>query len=129
MECGNSQHELLRTSDELYRRMTETSFGSDDAYWSSLPVHLRNFIRNALPLAGNLAAKGTSPGILPGGVSGAGGQRSMYAMAQNIVSTAGGGLRNLHERPTSVPRYGSCEIPVPGQFFQLEMSTLTSYSC
>lgn len=74
--------------------MSEPSFGSDDAYWSSLPAHLRNFIRNALPLAGNLAVQGNGSGVLPGGVTGAGGQRSMYAMAQNIVSTAGGALRS-----------------------------------
>ena len=68
--------------------MEGSHFGTEDAYWSSLPVHLRNFIKNALPMASNVATPGGGPGILPGGVCGAGGQRSMYMMAQNIFSAA-----------------------------------------
>jgi hypothetical protein len=68
--------------------MEGSHFGTEDAYWSSLPVHLRNFIKNALPMASNVAMPGGGSGILPGGVYGAGGQRSMYMMAQNIFSTA-----------------------------------------
>ena len=115
MECSLNQHDLARTSDELYRRMAETSFGSDDAYWSSLPVHLRNFIRNTLPLAGNLTVQGNGPGVLPGGVGGAGGQRSMYAMAQNIVSTAGSGLPSSCEVPPTASHYGSQDTSLSGE--------------
>ena len=68
--------------------MEGSQFGTEDAYWSSLPVHLRNFIKNALPMAGNVSMPGGGSGTLPGGVYGAGGQRSMYMMAQNIFSTA-----------------------------------------
>ena len=44
---------MLATASSLYARMSADHPGSlpdDDAYWSSLPAHLRQFIRNALPL-------------------------------------------------------------------------------
>lgn len=103
MDCDISQADLLRTADELYRRMEQPHFGSDDAYWSSLPVHLRNFIRNALPLAGNLAVLGNGSGTLPGGVLGAGGQRAMYALAQSIVGAANEGMGGSPDAATLMP--------------------------
>ncbi|KAJ9111416.1 hypothetical protein QFC19_001185 [Naganishia cerealis] len=84
-----THQDLLNTANELYRRMEDPGFAQDDAYWTSLPVHLRNFIRNALPLAGNVS---TGDGVLPGGVGKAGGQRAMYALAQQIVSAANTGM-------------------------------------
>lgn len=80
--------ELVTTANELYRRMEDPNFKSDDAYWSSLPTHLRNFIKNALPLAGNSNAVGNGSGTLPGGVAAAGGQRAMFALAAQIVQSA-----------------------------------------
>lgn len=84
-----THQDLLNTANELYRRMEDPGFAQDDAYWTSLPIHLRNFIRNALPLAGNVSA---GSGVLPGGVHAAGGQRAMYALAQQIVSAANTGM-------------------------------------
>ncbi|KAJ9104463.1 hypothetical protein QFC21_001958 [Naganishia friedmannii] len=84
-----THQDLLNTANELYRRMEDPGFAQDDAYWTSLPVHLRNFIRNALPLAGNVSM---GDGVLPGGVGKAGGQRAMYALAQQIVSAANTGM-------------------------------------
>ena len=84
-----THQDLLNTANELYRRMEDPGFAQDDAYWTSLPIHLRTFIRNALPLAGNVSA---GSGVLPGGVHAAGGQRAMYALAQQIVSAANTGM-------------------------------------
>lgn len=88
--------DLLSTANELYRRMAEPEFGSDDAYWSSLPSHLRQFIRDAVPFNGALApqANGQTNGQQPGGGPGgaAAGQRAMYAMAQQIVNAASQGM-------------------------------------
>ncbi len=87
--------ELLDTAEELYRRMEDPQFASDDAYWTSLPIHLRNFIRNALPLAGGVAGIGNGSGILPGGANAAGGQRAMYHLAQQVVNAANQGLGSM----------------------------------
>jgi hypothetical protein len=83
-----AQQDLNITAEALYNRMGDASFASDDIYWASLPTHLRQFIRNALPLAGNLPQSGSQPGILPGGVQSAGGQVAMYKMAQEIIGAA-----------------------------------------
>jgi hypothetical protein len=87
-ERSISPLDLLHTARHLQDKMLEPQFGADDLYWSSLPTHLRNFIRNALPLAANTALSNSQSRILPGGVRGAGGQMAMYTMAQNIVSAA-----------------------------------------
>ena len=46
------QTDLLATASDLYRRIEADpgALSDDDAYWTSLPAHLRTFIRNALPL-------------------------------------------------------------------------------
>ena len=46
------QADLLATASDLYRRIEADPHGlpDDEAYWTSLPAHLRTFIRNALPL-------------------------------------------------------------------------------
>jgi hypothetical protein len=91
-----THQDLLNTANELYRRMEDPQFGNDDAYWTSLPVHLRNFIKNALPLAGNLpGVAGNTTGSLPlpplsNSVNR--GEQAMYAMAQQIVSAANQGM-------------------------------------
>ena len=91
--------------------MEDPGFAQDDAYWTSLPIHLRNFIRNALPLAGNVSA---GSGVLPGGVHAAGGQRAMYALAQQIVSAANTGMgAGQPPMPMSMSMSMSTPMPMP----------------
>ncbi|KAK4683879.1 hypothetical protein P7C73_g6334, partial [Tremellales sp. Uapishka_1] len=70
--------DLIHTANELYRRMADPEFGSDDTYWSSLPSHIRSFIRDAV---GSNQPQ-----------SAASGQKALYAMAQNIVNAASQGM-------------------------------------
>ncbi|WVQ76675.1 hypothetical protein IAR50_006349 [Cryptococcus sp. DSM 104548] len=91
--------DLIYTANELYKRMmSDPEYGSDDAYWSSLPPHLRQFIRDAVPCAGNTSANN------PGNTST---QKTMYQMAQQIVQAASQGMglgqMNGSARPPSVP--------------------------
>ncbi|WFD31532.1 Stress response protein nst1 [Malassezia sp. CBS 17886] len=46
------QADLIATASDLYRRFEADPAGDpeDEAYWASLPPHLRTFIRNALPI-------------------------------------------------------------------------------
>lgn len=104
--------------------MEDPGFAQDDAYWTSLPIHLRNFIRNALPLAGNVSA---GSGVLPGGVHAAGGQRAMYALAQQIVSAANTGMGAGQPTPTPPPPPSSSSsmmmmMSQPAQQQQQQMS-------
>ena len=73
--------DLVQTANELYRRMADPNFGSDDAYWSSLPPHLRQFIREAVPFSGS-----TNRGTVSEG------QQGMWTMAQQIVHAASQGM-------------------------------------
>ena len=79
-----TNEDLVQTASELYRRMADPSFGSDDAYWSSLPPHLRQFIREAIPFSG------TQPAGQKGAMNE--GQQGMWTMAQQIVSAASQGM-------------------------------------
>jgi hypothetical protein len=82
-----TNEDLIQTANELYRRMADPKFASDDAYWSSLPAHIRNFIREAVPFApGDAQANGT-----------AGRDESIHSLAQRIVTVAsqGMGLNNV----------------------------------
>lgn len=77
-----TNEDLIQTANELYRRMADPKFASDDAYWSSLPAHIRNFIREAVPFApGESQANGT-----------AGRDESIHSLAQRIVSVASQGM-------------------------------------
>lgn len=102
---GNSASpsDLLSTASDLYRQIeaaaasalsTHPSFAAsfppppsssngqsgaatDEAYWTSLPQHLRQFIRSALPLAAGLTSTGAGNGTSLGigvGVTGVNGQ-------------------------------------------------------
>ena len=70
---NQAQSDLLATANDLYRQIESAAAAAlaghlpptgnlpargdetaDDAYWSSLPNHLRSFIRSALPLAAGL---------------------------------------------------------------------------
>jgi hypothetical protein len=90
--------DLVNTATELYRRMEDPTFGETEEYWTSLPSHLRNFIRNALPIAPS-GAFGSPPQAVPRATNGTDHHRSvsplpqpnsntMLAMAQQIVSAA-----------------------------------------
>ena len=110
--------DLVNTATELYRRMEDPSFGETEEYWTSLPSHLRNFIRNALPMSTSGAFPPLPPnrpnGHHPGNTNPdntlplpntnqrlANGQadgtrpanNTMLAMAQQIVSAAHAGAR------------------------------------
>lgn len=77
-----TNEDLIQTANELYRRMADPKFASDDAYWSSLPAHIRNFIREAVPFSpGDVQANGT-----------AGRDESIHTLAQRIVSVASQGM-------------------------------------
>ncbi|WVQ68883.1 uncharacterized protein L199_007092 [Kwoniella botswanensis] len=75
--------DLISAANELYKRMADPEFGADDTYWSSLPPHLRQFIRDAVPFNGTISQN------TPGNNSG---QRTMYQMAQQIVQAASHGM-------------------------------------
>jgi hypothetical protein len=80
----NITHEdLLETANELWKRMGETAYGDDDPYWSSLPTHVRQFIREAIPFNGTLPNNVNDPQAT---------QKDLYAMAQRIVHAASQGM-------------------------------------
>lgn len=110
--------DLVNTATELYRRMEDPSFGETEEYWTSLPSHLRNFIRNALPMStsgafpplppnrpnGHHPQSNNQDNVLPlpnsnarlpnGQADGARpANNTMLAMAQQIVSAAHAGAR------------------------------------
>ena len=78
--------DLVQTANELYRRMADPNFGNEDPYWSSLPPHLRQFVREAIPFSGNMA------GVQKHGQTVTEGQQGMWTMAQQIVSAASQGM-------------------------------------
>ena len=75
------QADLLTTASDLYRRIETDPHGFlyDEAYWSSLPTHLRTFIRNALPL-GHMAPDATAPRHTS--------TQTMIAVAQQLAQAA-----------------------------------------
>ncbi|BEI88499.1 uncharacterized protein CcaverHIS019_0112170 [Cutaneotrichosporon cavernicola] len=79
---GIGHDELLETANELFRRMHYDSYGEDDPYWSSLPAHVRQFIREAIPFNGQ-----SNPSTDPHAT-----QKDLYAMAQRIVQAASHGI-------------------------------------
>ena len=86
------QADLLATASDLYRRIEADPAGlpDDEAYWTSLPAHLRTFIRNALPL-GHLAEPGANPNALPRHAS----TQAMIAVAQQLAQAAHASQRHL----------------------------------
>lgn len=79
------QADLLATASDLYRRIEADPVGlpDDEAYWTSLPAHLRTFIRNALPL-GHLAEPGANANAVPRHAS----TQAMIAVAQQLAQAA-----------------------------------------
>lgn len=87
--------DLVNTATELYRRMEDPTFGETEEYWTSLPSHLRNFIRNALPIAPSGAFGNPPPAAAPRAANDRSASplpqpnsNTMLAMAQQIVSAA-----------------------------------------
>lgn len=77
-----TNEDLIQTANELYRRMADPKFASDDTYWASLPPHLRQFIREAVPFSPTEAQ-----------ANGSGGRdESIHSLAQRIVSVASQGM-------------------------------------
>lgn len=94
--------DLVNTATELYRRMEDPSFGETEEYWTSLPSHLRNFIRNALPISPSgafpsLPPHAASPGGANVGLNAAqtrsSGQQQQQLQGSDGVGVAGGGGR------------------------------------
>lgn len=95
--------------------MEDPSFGETEEYWTSLPSHLRNFIRNALPISPTSAgsfpssARSTNPLTVPpqpsatafAGESRTNTNNAMLAMAQQIVSAAHANARNNGGNPVA----------------------------
>lgn len=79
------QADLLATASDLYRRIEADPHGlpEDEAYWTSLPAHLRTFIRNALPL-GQLGAGANTNEAMPRHAS----TQAMIAVAQQLAQAA-----------------------------------------
>ena len=80
------QTDLLATASDLYRRIEADpgALSDDDAYWTSLPAHLRTFIRNALPLGQLPDSDGGA--TTPGGRAAS--TQAMIAVAQQLAQAA-----------------------------------------
>ena len=105
----NITHEdLFSTAAELYKRMGDVNFGADDPYWAGLAPHVKQFIRSAIPFAGN----GVDP--QPPAVNGT--SREMYDFAHKIVNAAsasmGLGQGNVHGMTAGM--VDGREFPPPG---------------
>ena len=81
------QADLLATASDLYRRIEADPHGlrDDEAYWKSLPAHLRTFIRNALPL-GQFGQDASADTLPPRHAS----TQAMIAVAQQLAQAAHG---------------------------------------
>ncbi|KAI3613899.1 hypothetical protein CBS9595_004076 [Malassezia furfur] len=92
------QADLLATASDLYRRIEADPVGlpDDEAYWTSLPAHLRTFIRNALPL-GHLAEPGANAHAVPRHAS----TQAMIAVAQQLAQAAQAAQRAPGAAPPS----------------------------
>lgn len=91
-----AQADLLATASDLYRRIERDPHGipDDDAYWTSLPAHLRTFIRNALPLGQFSAAGGNDPNAKHAST------QAMIAVAQQLAQAAQASQRHLEQYST-----------------------------
>ncbi|PWN87077.1 hypothetical protein FA10DRAFT_193809 [Acaromyces ingoldii] len=97
---AQAQADLLSTASELYRRMEADPQGipDDDAYWTSLPAHLRTFIRNALPL-GQLPASAQAVASTNDANSRQASTQAMIAVAQQLAQAAHASQRHLQQHP------------------------------
>ncbi|PWN48739.1 hypothetical protein IE53DRAFT_363668 [Violaceomyces palustris] len=105
---AKAQADLLATASDLYRRIEADPQGipDDDAYWTSLPAHLRTFIRNALPL-------GQFPPSAQAAVNGNpndpntrhASTQAMIAVAQQLAQAAHASQRHLQQFPPGTHPY------------------------
>ncbi|PWY98901.1 hypothetical protein BCV70DRAFT_207629 [Testicularia cyperi] len=105
---AQAQTQLLAAASELYRRIEGDPQGipDDDAYWTSLPAHLRAFIRNALPLGqfppGAQAALDGNPND-PNNRHAS--TQAMIAVAQQLAQAAHASQRHMQQYPTGNHSY------------------------
>lgn len=97
---AQAQADLLATASDLYRRIEADPQGipDDDAYWTSLPAHLRTFIRNALPL-GQLT--NNDPNARHAST------QAMIAVAQQLAQAAHASQLHLQQYPLGSQPYPS----------------------
>lgn len=97
---AQAQADLLATASDLYRRIEADPQGipDDDAYWTSLPSHLRTFIRNALPI-GQLPASARNDVDDPNNKQAS--TQAMIAVAQQLAQAAHASQLHLKQHPPS----------------------------
>uniref|UniRef100_V5E6S9 Stress response protein NST1 n=2 Tax=Kalmanozyma brasiliensis (strain GHG001) TaxID=1365824 RepID=V5E6S9_KALBG len=105
---ARAQAQLLAAASELYRRIEGDAQGipDDDAYWTSLPAHLRTFIRNALPLgqfppAAQAALNENAQDPANRHAS----TQAMIAVAQQLAQAAHASQRHLQQFPPGTHPY------------------------
>lgn len=100
---AQAQADLLATASDLYKRIEADPQGipDDDAYWTSLPAHLRTFIRNALPLGQFPTTGGNDPNARHAST------QAMIAVAQQLAQAAHASQRHLQQYPPGTQPYPS----------------------
>ncbi|SPO27058.1 uncharacterized protein UTRI_110689 [Ustilago trichophora] len=105
---AQAQAQLLAAASELYRRIEGDAqeIPDDDAYWTSLPAHLRTFIRNALPLgqfppAAQAALNDNANDPANRHAS----TQAMIAVAQQLEQAAHASQRHLQQYPPGTHPY------------------------
>ncbi|CDW96608.1 hypothetical protein [Sporisorium scitamineum] len=105
---AQAQAQLLAAASELYRRIEGDTQGipDDDAYWTSLPAHLRTFIRNALPL-GHFppAAQAALNENANDPANRHASTQAMIAVAQQLAQAAHASQRHLQQYPPGTHPY------------------------
>ncbi|SNX82142.1 related to Stress response protein NST1 [Melanopsichium pennsylvanicum] len=105
---AQAQAQLLAAASELYRRIEGDAQGipDDDAYWTSLPAHLRTFIRNALPL-GQFppAAQAALNENVNDPANRHASTQAMIAVAQQLAQAAHASQRHLQQYPPGTHPY------------------------
>lgn len=102
---AQAQADLLATASDLYRRIEADPQGipDDDAYWTSLPAHLRTFIRNALPLG---QFPPTQDSVNPNDPNARhASTQAMIAVAQQLAQAAHASQRHLQQYPPGTHPY------------------------
>ncbi|CAO1632056.1 unnamed protein product [Sympodiomycopsis kandeliae] len=120
---AQAQADLLATASDLYRRIEADPQGipDDDAYWTSLPAHLRTFIRNALPLGQFPATANNDPNARHAST------QAMIAVAQQLAQAAHASQRHLQQYPMGTQPYPSLPFD-PAIFADLALHSDQSMS-
>jgi hypothetical protein len=117
---AQAQADLLATASDLYRRIEADPQGipDDDAYWTSLPAHLRTFIRNALPLGQFPPSAQLNPNDPKARQAST---QAMIAVAQQLAQAAHASQRHLSQYPPGTHPYPSLPFD-PSIFADLALS-------